>query len=285
MRWQSKLTHYAHLMRWHKPIGIYLCLWPSLWALWLATDGHPGATLVSIIIAGSIVVRSAGCVINDTWDRDVDKHVERTKSRPITSGQVSVKEAIFLFGFLGILAFGLVLLLGTLATVVAVIAGLLTMLYPLAKRVTYFPQVVLGITFNAGILIAYAATQHALPMTAWVLYIAAILWTVAYDTMYAMADKQDDIALGLKSTAIKFSKNSAFIIGLLQALMLFGLCSIGYYSHFLSLYYAGLLCAALLFSYQHFLLLQRQPCYYTKAFLNNHWVGFIIFLVIFLQTW
>jgi 4-hydroxybenzoate polyprenyltransferase len=193
--------------------------------------------------------------------------------------------SLLLFGFLGVIAFSLVLMLGTLATIVAVITGMLTMLYPLAKRVTYFPQVVLGITFNAGILIAYAATQHALPITAWALYIAAILWTVAYDTMYAMADKQDDIALGLKSTAIKFSKNSTFIIGLIQSLMLLMLCSIGYYSHFSLLYYAGLLCVMLLFLYQHALLLRPQECYYTKAFLNNHWVGGIIFLVIFFQTW
>ena len=266
MPWQSKLKNYAYLMRWHKPIGVYLCLWPSLWALWLATDGHPSLALVSIIVAGSIVVRSAGCIINDIWDRDIDKHVERTKSRPITSCQVSVKEALFLFGFLGILAFSLVLLLGAFATVIAVFAGFLTMLYPLAKRITYFPQVILGIAFNAGVLIAYAATQHALPMPAWILYITAILWTVSYDTMYAMADKQDDITLGLKSTAIKFSENSALIVGILQSIVLLGLGYIGHYSHFSFLFYAGLLCAILFFFLPAFFITSAKSNSLYKSF-------------------
>lgn len=285
MRLPSKLINFAHLMRLNKPIGVYLCLWPSLWALWLATNGRPSIKLLSIIIAGSIIVRSAGCIINDVLDRHFDRHVERTKYRPITSGQISVNEALVLFSVLGLLALGLVFTLGPLAVMIALAAGVLTILYPLAKRVTDFPQVVLGITFNAGILIAYAAAQHSLPLNAWILYATAILWTIAYDTMYAMADKKDDAALGLKSTALKFSGRETRIIGSLHMIVLLGFVVLGVRSAFTFTYYAGLICTAMLYIYQHILLQRCTPTHYTQAFLNNHWVGCIIFLVILLQTW
>jgi len=283
MPYLHKLTCYARLMRWDKPIGIYLCLWPALWALWLASDGRPAWPLLLIIILGSVVVRSAGCVINDIWDRDLDHRVERTRHRPITSGQVSAKEALVLFGLLTLLALGLVSLLNPLSWIIALFAGLMTALYPLAKRVTHLPQVVLGFTFNTGILIAYAATQNHLPPSAWLLYVTAICWTVAYDTMYALADKADDLKVGIKSTAILFSQYDKLIIGILQIAIIISLTILGLRLALFPAFAFGLFIATGLFVYQHYLIRHRHSAACLKAFLNNHFVGLAIFLALFVH--
>ena len=220
------------LMRWHKPIGIYLCLCPTLWALWLASDGRPRVALIFLMIIGSIIVRSAGCVINDIWDRDIDPHVERTRLRPLASGRLTVQEACIVFGVLALLALAMLLLLNPLSRLIAITAGLLTLVYPLAKRVTRFPQVILSMPFNAGVLIAYAMTQQTLPAMAWILYATAMVWTLIYDTWYAMADKCDDVLIGVKSTAIFFNAYDKMAIGLLQIIMLILLISVGTSIHF-----------------------------------------------------
>ena len=282
---KERLREYAILMRLNRPIGIYLLLWPTLWALLIAGEGHPNTKVVLIFIAGVVVMRSAGCIINDYLDRDFDRHVSRTCSRPLTSGRVSPKEALLLFGVLCLLALILVLQLNTLTIMLSVVGALLAMVYPYMKRITNLPQVVLGAAFGWSVPMAFAAQTGTVPPIAWLMFTATVLWTTAYDTMYAMVDRQDDIALGLKSTAILFGDADRAIIGSLQLSVLVCLVMIGYQAELGMYYYIALGLAAGLAVYQQRLIRyqERDGCF--RAFLNNHWFGMVVFLGLLLDYW
>lgn len=279
----ERLYQYALLMRLHRPIGIYLLLWPTLWALWIAGDGYPHPLIATVFILGVILMRSAGCVINDYADRHVDPHVQRTKTRPLATGQVSEKEAIVLFMILCILAFGLVLLMNKLTILLSFVAVLLAATYPFTKRYTYWPQAYLGLAFSWAIPMAFAAQTGTISFIAWWLFIINILWTIAYDTLYAMVDKKDDLLIGVKSTAILFGTADKIIIATLQLLVLMLLLWVGQQLQFNLFYYLGLLVAASLAIYQQWLIKQREPAKCFQAFLNNHWFGAAIFIGIVVQ--
>src|SRR5690242_2812296 len=236
---------YARLMRLHRPIGTFLLLWPTLWALWLATRGHPSPKLFVVFVAGVFVMRAAGCVINDFADRDFDRHVARTKDRPLATGEVSVAEALMLFVILGLVALGLVLTLNPLCLKLACVGLVLAVSYPFMKRYTYLPQPYLGLAFGWGIPMAYAAATESVPAEAWVIFIANILWTTVYDTLYAMVDREDDLRIGVKSTAILFGRQDRVILAILQALLLASLVILGTRLHLGEAYYTGLGAAAL----------------------------------------
>jgi 4-hydroxybenzoate polyprenyltransferase len=278
----ERLKQYAYLMRLHKPIGILLLLWPTLWALWLASKGQPDKKVLLIFVAGVVLMRSAGCIINDFADRHFDGHVRRTKDRPLASGKVTVKEALLLFVLLALLAFCLVLGLNRLTMVYAVIGILLAIIYPFMKRFTHLPQFGLGLAFTWGVPMAFAALQGRLSWQAWTLFFTALLWPVIYDTFYAMTDREDDLKLGLKSTAILFASYDRLILAGLQALFLLALGGVGVIFHLGIFYYSSLMAAALLFVYQQSLIREREPAACFRAFLNNHWVGAIIFVGIYL---
>ena len=268
---------YVHLTRLNKPIGIFLVLWPALWALWLAGDGRPSLKNVVIFVLGAIVMRSAGCVINDFADRDIDGHVERTKGRPLATGQVSSQNALGLFAILCGIALVLVLLTNTL-TVLWSIGGLvLAIIYPFMKRHTYLPQVFLGAAFAWAVPMAFAAQTESVPPIAWLVFLATVLWTVAYDTIYAMVDREDDLKIGVKSTAILFGNADRAIIACLQVMVVLTLCLIGDQANLGQFYFLGVVAASCLLVYQQHLirLRYRDECF--KAFLNNNWVGMVIF--------
>jgi 4-hydroxybenzoate polyprenyltransferase len=269
---------YWQLMRMHKPIGALLLLWPTLWSLWLAADGVPRWDVLVIFVLGVFVMRSAGCVINDFADRKVDGHVKRTRERPLVSGQVSSGEAIALFIGLCLLAFGLVLLTNPLTIQLSVGGVLLAFCYPFMKRYTHLPQVVLGAAFAWAIPMAFAAQSGALGVEVWLLYTAVVLWTVVYDTFYAMVDRDDDLRIGVKSTAILFGEQDRLMTGVLQALTLYALVMVGSRFELGTFYYLSLGVAAALFAYQQYLIRfrQREACF--KAFMNNNWVGLAIFI-------
>lgn len=279
----ERLHEYAILMRLNRPIGIYLLLWPTLWALMIAGEGKPDTKILLIFIAGVVLMRSAGCVINDYFDRDFDRHVSRTRNRPLTSGRVSTREALFLFGALCLLALILVLQLNRLTIMLSAVGALLAVIYPYMKRVTNLPQVVLGAAFGWSVPMAFAAQTGTVPQIAWLMFTATVLWTTAYDTMYAMVDRQDDIALGLKSTAILFGDADRAVIGGLQLCVLACLLMIGYQAELGLYYYAGVAMAAGLGVYQQRLIRfqERDGCF--RAFLNNHWLGLAVFLGIWLD--
>lgn len=278
----NKLKSYAILARMHKPIPILLLLWPTLWALWIATSGQPDFSMLMIFIIGTCLMRSAGCVVNDITDRDLDKHVARTKDRPLASGDITLTEAIIVFALLSALALVCLLLLGPLAIVLGVCCFLLALLYPWCKRFTYLPQLLLGVLFSWGVPMAFAATQQAVPLQAWVLFAIAALWPVAYDTVYAMIDREDDMKIGIKSTAILFGKADVFIVMSLQFTVLLALAWYGHWLRLNRYFYLGLIAAALLSVYQFILIRQPDHKRYLRAFLNNHWVGMAIFVGIFL---
>lgn len=277
-----RISHYFFLMRFDKPIGIFLLLWPTLWALWIATHGHPSLKLASIFITGVIIMRSAGCVINDCVDRNIDKHISRTKDRILVKKIISLPEALGLFIFLCFIAFGLVLLLNRLTLKLAILGILLVVIYPFLKRFTHLPQLWLGVAFSWSIPMVFAAQQGNIPLIAWFLFIPAIVWPITYDTQYAMVDRDDDLKVGVKSTAILFGHYDRILIALLQIGMLIMLGILGCYLSFNYLFYLGLLAAFGLMVYQHVLIRQRDPKRCLKAFRNNNWVGFFIFLGIFL---
>jgi len=279
----SQCNDYAHLMRMEKPIGIYLLLWPTLWALWIAAEGFPDQKVLLIFVAGVVLMRSAGCVINDVADRKIDRHVERTKDRPITSGRVSTTEALALFAILTLTAFLLVLMTNALTISLSIVAAVLAVSYPFMKRYTYLPQLVLGAAFGMSIPMAFAAQTGDVPAYAWILYVANVLWTLTYDTMYAITDREDDLKIGVKSTAILFGEQDRLILGVLQILALFALFMVGQHLHFGSWFYAGLVAAALLFIYHQYLIKDRDGELCFKAFLHNHWVGLVVFLGILLH--
>ena len=277
-RLHPRAWDFIQLMRIEKPIGIYLLLWPTLWALWIAGKGSPSLGNVLIFVIGVFLMRAAGCVINDFADRKVDGHVKRTEQRPLVSGKVTSKEALILFAVLVALSFGLVLL--TNATTVWLSFGGLALAatYPFMKRYTYYPQVVLGAAFSWGMPMAFTAQTGDLPAAAWLLYIANLLWTVGYDTYYAMTDREDDLKIGVKSTAVLFGDADRVIILTLQGLALFCLMLAG--SRFeLGLYFfLGLLVAAGCFAWEFWSTRDKNPQACFKAFLHNHWAGLAIFV-------
>ena len=279
----ARLLDYARLMRLDKPIGIFLLLWPTLWALLIASEGQPDHKVLVIFVLGVILMRSAGCVINDYADRDIDCHVSRTQNRPLTSGRVSTREAKILFLVLCLVAFVLVLQLNKLTLLLSIAGVLLAAIYPFMKRVTHLPQVVLGAAFGWSVPMAFAAQTGTVPQIAWLMFLATLLWATAYDTMYAMVDSEDDLALGIKSTAILFGDSDRLIIGVIQLMVLLCLLMIGHQAEMGAIYYSGVLLAGILFVYQQYLIRfrTREGCF--QAFLNNNWVGAVIFLGILLD--
>ncbi|MBT5816853.1 MAG: 4-hydroxybenzoate octaprenyltransferase [Proteobacteria bacterium] len=277
----EKLKLYWRLARLDRPSGWLLLLWPTLWALWIAADGHPRPAIVAIFVLGVITMRAAGCVINDIFDRDLDPLVERTRNRPLASGAVSVREALVIFLLLLIVAFVLVLLLNRQTVWLAVVGAAIAASYPLAKRFTNLPQVYLGVAFSWGIPMAFTAQDSPLMPLAWWLLGTNLLWTVAYDTIYAMADRPDDLKAGIKSSAIMFGRFELAINASLQAITLLSLALMGLYLGFGVIFYLGLGAAALTAVYQLYLCKDRdrQRCF--KAFLNNIWFGGFVFAGLF----
>ena len=273
----SKISALLQLIRFDKPIGTLLLLWPTLWALWIAARGTPHYDVLAIFVAGTFLTRSAGCVINDLADRNLDGAVTRTKGRPLVTGAVTEREAIVLLFLLLLLAFALVLLTNKLTVVLSLVAVGLASCYPFMKRFTHLPQVVLGAAFSWGIPMAFAAQSGALPAALWYLYAGNLLWTVAFDTQYAMVDREDDLQAGIKSSAILFGRHDRLIIGLLQLACIACLYLAGKAFGLGEYFYWALLAASLLFGYQHYLIRERQPAQCFKAFQHNNWVGLVIF--------
>ncbi|MGJ8687854.1 MAG: 4-hydroxybenzoate octaprenyltransferase [Spongiibacteraceae bacterium] len=265
------------LMRVDRPIGSLLVLWPALWALVLASNGLPEWHLILIFCLGSFLMRSAGCVINDYADRNIDAHVGRTKTRPFAVGRVGEREALILFASLCLLSFVLVTFTNTFTIWLSFVAVALAATYPFMKRHTHLPQFVLGAAFAWSVPMAFAAVQNTLPPELWLIYIAVLLWTVAYDTFYAMVDREDDLKIGVKSTAILFGDDDKTITAMLQACVISIMLMVGSKFAMSFIYYAGLMVAAGLFVYQQYLIRYRQPEKCFQAFLNNNWVGAVIF--------
>ncbi len=275
---QERLKQYALLMRIQKPIGILLLLWPTLWAIWLASAGHPKLKILFIFIMGTVLARSAGCIINDYADKNFDGHVKRTRERPLATRSVSTKEALILFLLLGLSAFATVFFINRLTVMLAILGAMLTMIYPFMKRFTHLPQLGLGFAFSWGVPMAFAAELNQLPWTAWVVFFSAAVWPLIYDTQYAMTDREDDMKIGIKSTAILWGGADIYIIGLLQSVFCLCFVWIGILFHLHSIYFFSLFIASLFFLYQQWLMRDRDPQCCFQAFLNNHWVGMIIFI-------
>ena len=278
-----KLNAYFRLMRLDKPIGILLLLWPTLWALWLASNGWPDNRLLFIFIVGTVLMRSAGCVMNDVADRHFDGHVARTDKRPLVAGEVSVKEALLLATLLSLVAFGLVLTLNALTIALSFAALFLAASYPFTKRFFALPQAYLGIAFGFGIPMAFAAVQGWVPQQAWLMLVANIAWSLAYDTEYAMVDRPDDLKIGICSSAITFGKYDVALIMFFYALMLALMAYVGALMQLTWIYYVGLVLAGLLILYHFILIKNREPAKSFKAFLHNNWVGAAIFAGIFIN--
>ena len=274
----QRLPLYAKLMRLHRPIGIYLLLWPCLWALWLAGKGIPDWRLLLIFVGGTVLMRSAGCIINDFADRHIDSHVQRTRDRPLATGEVSEREALVLFVLLCLLAFGLVLLTNPMTIGLSFGAVALAACYPFMKRYTHLPQLVLGAAFSFSIPMAFSAQLNQLPAALWLLYLASLLWTVVYDTFYAMVDREDDLVIGVKSTAILFGRHDRAITACLQVVVIVLLMLCGQLFELGAFYYASLVVVAGLFAQQQYLIRDRQQAACFKAFLDNNRVGAAIFL-------
>lgn len=270
---RQRIRQYVLLTRLNRPIGIFLLLWPTLWALIIAAGGAPDLKVLFVFVAGVILMRSAGCVINDYADRKIDPLVQRTRARPIATGRVTSKEALILFVILCLTAFLLVLSMNRLTIQLSLVAVGLAILYPFMKRYTYLPQVVLGMAFGWAIPMGFAAQTGSVPQVAWLLFVINVIWSVIYDTMYAMADREDDIRAGVKSTAILFGEADRIIIGLLQLMMLVGLIMLGRQLAFGFAYYLSIIFVIALGIYQQFLIRNRQPKACFEAFLNNNWSG------------
>ncbi len=281
MEWslsQNKLLAFHRLMRTDKPIGALLLLWPTLWALWVATPGVPPLWILLVFVAGVWLMRAAGCVVNDYADRKFDGHVKRTANRPLPSGAVTENEARVLFVVLVVLAFALVLTLNTMTILLSVAALLLAWVYPFMKRYTHLPQVVLGAAFGWSIPMAFAAVSESVPLSCWVMFLANILWAVAYDTQYAMVDRDDDLKIGIKSTAILFGRHDKFIIGILQVAVLALMVAIGALNGLGWQFYGAVIIAGALFVYQQKLIVNRDRDACFKAFMNNNYVGLVLFI-------
>lgn len=278
-----QLKHYVELMRLNKPIGIWLLLWPTLWALWLAGEGHPNGQIFLVFMLGVIVMRSAGCVLNDFADRNIDPYVERTRDRPIASGAVAPAEAITLFVALALIAIGLAATLNPLAQILAAGAAILTVLYPFIKRFVSIPQFVLGAAFGWAVPMAFAAQTGEASQIAWLVFGTALIWAVIYDTFYAMVDREDDQKIGVKSTAILFGDADLFVIGGLQLLMLVALTFIGDMANLSFWYYCSVAVAGILMGYHQWLARDRESAGCFRAFQHNHYVGMVIFIGIVLH--
>jgi 4-hydroxybenzoate polyprenyltransferase len=274
---------YVRLMRLDRPIGIWLLLWPTLWALWIASRGRPAAGIFLIFVSGTVIMRSAGCVINDYADRGFDPRVQRTKNRPLARGSISAIEALVLFTILAFTALLLALQLNKFTLLYAVAGAFVAVTYPFIKRFLSVPQLYLGVAFGAGIPMAFAAQIELVPRVAWLMLLANILWVTAYDTMYAMVDRDDDLKIGVRSTAILFGDSDRHIIAVLQIMTLVSLYLVGHIIHFGRWYQAGLAAGALFFAYQLWLIRNRarEECF--RAFLNNNYFGMAVFIGILLE--
>ena len=281
--WLVRLTDYCRLMRWDRPIGALLLLWPTLWALWLAGAGRPSQYVVVIFLVGVWVTRSAGCVVNDLADRDFDPYVERTRERPLAAGRVSVREAVVVALVLALVALLLVLQLNWLSVLLAFVGVVLAVTYPFMKRIHHLPQAHLGLAFSWGIPMAYAALTGAVPAVAWLLFAANLVWVLVYDSEYAMADREDDLKIGVKSSAILFGANDKRIIAMLQGLTVALLVAVGVAAGLDWLYYLGLAAGAWSFLYQQYLIRDRSRGDCFRAFLNNNVFGLLVFCGIVLS--
>jgi 4-hydroxybenzoate polyprenyltransferase len=279
----KKAILYAQLVRLDKPIGILLLLWPTLIALWIAAGGWPDIPVLMVFIAGVILMRSAGCAINDYADRHIDNKVKRTKQRPLTSGKISEKEALLVFVSLSLLAFALVLLMNELTIWMSLGGVILAASYPFMKRYHYLPQVHLGAAYGWSVPMAYAAQANEVTAITWLIFLATILWATAYDTMYAMVDYDDDIKIGVKSTAILFGNQDRLIIGIIQLLLILNLILIGHRADLSGFYFLGIAAASLFAVYQQYLIRNRERDDCFKAFLNNNWFGMAVFIGVLLD--
>ncbi len=279
--WRDRLGLYWRLIRADRPIGIYLLLWPALWALWVAAAGVPPWWILLVFVLGTALMRSAGCAINDFADREFDGRVERTAQRPLATGAVTPREAVGVFVVLSLVAFALVLTLNAKTIAHSFVAVALAALYPFTKRYTHVPQLVLGIAFGWAVPMAFTALQNQIPPVAWVLFAATVLWALIYDTMYAMVDREDDLQVGIKSTAILFGRFDRPVIGVLQLLMLGLLWQVGQMAGRGIAFQLALLGAAGLFVYQQWLIRDRERAACFRAFLNNHYVGMLVFAGLF----
>jgi 4-hydroxybenzoate polyprenyltransferase len=282
-KFYQKAGLYAQLIRLDKPIGILLLLWPTLIALWIAAEGWPDPLVLFVFVMGVILMRSAGCAINDYADRKIDSKVKRTEQRPLASGKITKKEALAVFATLSLLAFLLVLLMNTLTIIMSLVGVFLAVSYPFMKRYHYLPQVHLGAAFGWAAPMAYAAQANEVTTVTWLIFLATILWATAYDTMYAMVDYDDDIKIGVKSTAILFGNQDRLIIGLIQILLILNLILIGHRAELSGFYYLGVAAAAMFAVYQQYLIKDRERELCFKAFLNNNWFGLVLFIGVFMD--
>lgn len=278
-----QFREYGKLMRIDRPIGVWLLGWGAMWALWIAGEGRPDPKVFTVFVLGVFLMRSAGCVINDFADRKFDPHVRKSRHRPIAAGRVSKTEALILFAGLCLIAFGLVLTLNALTVKLAFVGIFLAITYPFLKRFTPLPQFYLGITFGWAVPMAFAAQTGEIPQLAWLIFLATTLWAVVYDTMYAMVDREDDLKLGLKSTAILFGDSDRLIVGVLQLMLLASLVLVGRQAGLSAWYYAGVAVAGCMSLYQQYLIRNREPDACFRAFLNNHPFGAAVFAGIVLH--
>ncbi len=281
----TRLSYYEKLMRLDRPVGILLLLWPALWALWLASRGQPDLVLVWMFVLGAALMRSAGCVVNDIADRDFDRHVARTRDRPITAGLVGVKEALVLALVLTVLAGGLVLMMNRLTIGLSLLALVFAFTYPFTKRFFAVPQAYLGIAFGFGIPMAYAAATGRVPAVAWVMMLANVFWAIAYDTAYAMVDREDDLKIGIKTSAITFGRFDLVGIAVAHGAFLLTMIAVGVMTGRGGVYFGALVLCALLARHQVALCATREPQQCFKAFMNNTTVGGVVFLGILMDGW
>lgn len=284
-RAMERLEQYAYLMRMDRPIGIYLLLWPTLWALWIAAKGWPDLLVLFVFVSGVFLMRSAGCAINDFADRKIDPHVERTRDRPLAAGRVTATETLLVFASLSITAFLLVLLMNTLTIYMSFVGIALAASYPFAKRFHYMPQIHLGAAFGWAAPMAFTAQANEITPVTWLIFMATVLWATAYDTMYAMADREEDLKIGVKSTAILFGEADKLMVGLLQIMLLLDLYFIGRQSELGLFYNVSLIIAAGFAIYQQYLIKDRKSELCFKAFLNNNWFGMVVFIGVFIDYW
>ena len=280
---RKRLPNYIQLVRLHRPIGILLLLWPSMWGLWIASDGHPPLGVLLIFVLGVVLMRSAGCAINDFADREIDLHVERTAGRPLATGLVAPGEAVWVFLALSGVAFLLVLFLNWQTILMSFVAAILATAYPFMKRYTHLPQLVLGVAFGWAVPMAFMAVTENVPPVGWLLFVATVLWALIYDTQYAMADRDDDLRIGVKSTAILFGEYDREVIGILQITMLGILWLVGGKADLGVFYYLGLFAASVSAAYQQILIREREPKGCFNAFLNNNLFGLLVFTGLYLD--
>ncbi|XKH60147.1 4-hydroxybenzoate octaprenyltransferase [Halomonas sediminis] len=281
----ARVPDFLHLMRLDRPIGTWLLMWPTLWALWVAAEGIPGRDVLLIFIVGVYLMRAAGCVINDYADRHFDGHVKRTKHRPLATGRIGEGEAQALFVMLVLAAFVLVWFTNLFTVMLSLVGVVLAFIYPFMKRYTHFPQAFLGAAFSWAIPMAFGAVLGHVPLEAWLLFAANVAWTVAYDTQYAMVDREDDLKIGIKSTAVLFGRADRLMIGVLQLVTLLLLGWVGVRLALGGFFWLGLAAIAATFIYQQYLIRDRQRDRCFQAFLNNHWSGLLVFAGIALSLW